>query len=181
MDHKIKTLIPSTDKGEGKRGKALGVRQLSRLQNSILVFLFQKHLVDRVEMEGKEREDFYSKGVKWSTKEFYQSFPTNSEKAALSRALKRLAKRGLVVLYDTARGRGSKPRTTHVRLTEYAENATVLNWAANHSDARELIEEAFDDYKAMPSLTPEENGNFEIIKIILEIWQENDKMSDGSY
>jgi len=171
MYQKVEVLVNRDGKRQGTRGEALGTRQLSGLQHAILIFLLNKHMIISGAGTKYERNEFYSKGVRWSAKEFHQDCPTNSEKAALSRALGRLAKHGLVVLHDTAQGRGSKPRTTHVRLTEYAMNAALLNWAINHSNGREVTAGAAADLESKAALTPAEAQLLSGYKMLLEAWE----------
>lgn len=102
----------------GKRGKAGNIAQLSRLQCEILLWLeHHSHgtcLDNRGYCEPKpSKVKVSSKGVSWSAKRFYDDpEPTSSQQAALSRALRRLEKRGLVVCLRVG------TRAAHVLLTE---------------------------------------------------------------
>lgn len=85
-----------------------------------------------------------------------------------------------MVLQDTAQGRGSKPRTTHVRLTEYAVNATLFNWAINHSNGREVTAGAAADLESKAALTPAEAELLSDYKKLLEAWETRENASGDS-
>ncbi len=127
------------NKNTGKRGRAKGLSQLSELQRSILRYLFDYHMIDGNTADGEKLEEFHTKGVPWSAKKFFDDCPTKSQTVTLSKSLKGLKRRGLIVTYDSAKGRGEKPRTTHVKLTDYAIELVFTDWTLNSSKGRKVI------------------------------------------
>ena len=114
-----------------KRGDADNDRQLSTLQRRILVWIHKLELVYKdFQLEKNRLRELNQKGIPWSAKSFYNAAPTRSQEATLSGALRRLEKRGLVILYDSAGGLGEKPRTKHVRLTK--AGAEVARFEREH-------------------------------------------------
>lgn len=55
--------------------------------------------------------------VRWESKRFLGQSPTHSQKASISRALKRLEEKGFVTRKDSTHGEGKKHKTESVRLT----------------------------------------------------------------
>lgn len=112
-----------------KRGKARADRQLSKLQRRLLVWLSDEECrlwqVVKGEITPKARRvqlkrELIQRGVPWAgaAKRFYGG---SESPPAVSRALKRLDGRGLVIRYDTTGGGGAKRRTSHVRMTRAGE------------------------------------------------------------
>lgn len=88
------------------------------------------------------------RGVLWNTKQFYDDpKPTNSQRAALSRALRRLEKRGLVVCSR------KEVCTTYVTLTEPGWRVAT-HWRMWGTSSR--------DMRAVGSNTPESRWNAEL-------------------
>lgn len=145
-----------TAREKTKRKPAALDRQLSALQRSILVWLAEKQGLSQLwdqsrkhrESGGSERDfwksyypllkELRSKGVAWSAKRFYKDAPSRGQETALSKALHRLEKRGLVSTYDTAEGVGFKQRTSHAKLTRTGEKAAHLLIMNHGMSQREL-------------------------------------------
>ncbi len=135
-DRRIVRIRRST---QGKRGAARGLSQLSELQYSILMRLFDYHMIEATAADGEKLKEYCTKGAPWSAKGFFGDSPTKSQTVTLSKSLKGLKRRGLVIAYDTAKGRGEKPRTTHVKLTDYGIELTFFDWMVNSRRGRETV------------------------------------------
>lgn len=80
-----------------------------------------------------QKRKIHKQGVLWNAKQFYNDpQPTNSQQSALSRALQRLEKRGLVICSKKTL------RTTHVALTEPGWRVATQwrLWGASDRDMR---------------------------------------------
>lgn len=64
-----------------------------------------------------EYKEFQQKGIRWSAHMLFCGSATGNDIINISKSLKRLEDRGLVVTFDAAEGLGRKRRTSHVRLT----------------------------------------------------------------
>lgn len=125
----MRSCVAGTSGTNRKRGKAKCASQLSRLQRQILAWLYNHEtdldamLWDLVDGKKGKVKELHQKGVPWSAKRFYDDAPSSSQERALSRSLSKLKARGLVICFDTAGGLGSKPRTSHVKLTNLGREA----------------------------------------------------------
>lgn len=135
----------------GKRGAAKGLSQLSELQYSILLRLFDYHMIESAAADGEELEEYCTKGAPWSAKVFFGNSPTKSQTVTLSKSLKGLKRRGLVVAYDAAMGRGEKSRTTHVKLTDYGIHLAFFDWMVNSRRGREMLIDCAEELAASGS------------------------------
>lgn len=115
------------EKSQKRRGEAASDTQLSELQVKILQWVqkagFSGHIKKSIDQDTKK---IGHKKVAWSAKKFYNDAPSPSQTASLSKALHRLADRGLVTLYPGTDINGAKPRTTHVSLTKAGEKAASI-------------------------------------------------------
>ncbi len=101
-------------------------KQLSELQMYILAWLEGKESVIYEREDKKAIQELNNKGVPWRIAELYSGKPPKNASVNISKSLKRLQNRGLVVLYDSSEGIGKKPRTSHIKLTAQGRTFATL-------------------------------------------------------
>ena len=116
---------------ERKRGKARPSKQLGGNQKKLLNWLLSKEEEIKASGDIKAERSLRDRGILWSAKRFwFDTYPdmelTSTKRASVSKSLGRLKDRGLVELRDKAMGRGTKPRTSHVRLTPEGRKVAQL-------------------------------------------------------
>ena len=141
------------------RGGAAPDRQLSKLQRHILLWLYfqetdglENRVYERVgdwsmvrlrNAIAEERKTIARIGISWSSEFCYGITPTKAQTAALSRALHRLEKRGLVILLSTSAKTNHKlSHTTHVKLTKFGRQPAAhlyLKWKDGISTSEESL------------------------------------------
>jgi hypothetical protein len=110
----------------GARFSTVGpTKQLSELQQYILVWLqLKEEFMYELEDEKAIRE-LNNKGVPWRVSDLFGDKPKNAS-VNVSKSLKRLQDRGLLTLSDSSEGMGKKPRTSHVKLTAQGRTLATI-------------------------------------------------------
>ena len=148
---KIQALLNSDERIP--RGAASRDRQLSKLQKTLLLWLAKRE--SEILINGKENEVLIlkRKGIPWKPKKFYEEH--SIKKQSVSRMLTELEGRNLVVKFDSSKGDGLKPRTSHVRITDSGIDVIAMLYLLGDSDRgyREAIRKAKKAGEGNPQLS----------------------------